>query len=85
MTTWWLVDRDAVEGVDYDLTRLTEVWIATNDEDREIVEMNAAGIHSPAYTPGPYSAQEESGVIQFVDWYAQTLERALAPRALAAE
>ena len=85
VTTWWLVDRDAVEGVDYDLTRLTEVWIATNDEDREIVEMNAAGINSPAYTPGPYSAQEESGVIQFVDWYAQTLERALGPRALAAE
>ena len=85
VTTTWLVDRDAVEGVDYDLARLTEVWIATNDEDREIVEMNQAGINSPAYLPGPYSPAEESGVVQFVDWYAARMERMLAPRALAAE
>ena len=85
VTTWWLVDRDAVEGVDYDMKRLTEVWIATNDEDREIVEWNQQGINSPAYTPGPYSPEQESGVIQFVDWYANHMERALGPRAVAAE
>lgn len=44
VTTTWLVHKDAVEGVDYDLKRLTEVWIATNDEDREIVETNQLGI-----------------------------------------
>ena len=71
MTTIWLVHKDAVEGVDYDLKRLTEVWIATNDEDRAIVEENQRGIRSPAYVPGPYSAVQESGVIQFVDWYAR--------------
>ncbi len=85
VTTWWLVDRDAVEGVDYDMKRLTEVWIATNDEDREIVEWNQQGINSPAYTPGPYSPEQESGVIQFVDWYANHMERAHGPRAVAAE
>ena len=85
VTTWWLVDRDAVEGVDYDMKRLTEVWIATNDEDREIVEWNQQGINSPAYTPGPYSPEQESGVIQFVDWYANHMERALGSRAVAAE
>ena len=85
VTTTWLVHKDAVEGVDYDLKRLTEVWIATNDEDREIVENNQLGILSPAYTPGPYSPGQESGVTQFVDWYAAWLERALAPLQVAAE
>lgn len=85
VTTTWLVHKDAVEGVDYDLKRLTEVWIATNDEDREIVETNQQGILSPAYRPGPYSPVQESGVTQFVDWYAARLYRALAPVPVAAE
>ncbi|VDS09989.1 Anthranilate 1,2-dioxygenase large subunit [Paracoccus haematequi] len=85
VTTTWLVHKDAVEGVDYDLKRLTEVWIETNDEDREIVETNQEGILSPAYVPGPYSPDWESGVIQFIDWYADWLERGVAPQRLAAE
>ena len=87
VTTTWLVHKDAVEGRDYDLTRLTEVWEATNDEDRRVVEENQFGINSPAYEPGPYSARQESGVIQFVDWYVRTMMRNLAPQgqAMAAE
>jgi stachydrine N-demethylase len=85
VTTTWLVNKDAVEGVDYDLKRLTEVWIATNNEDREVVETNQRGILSPAYVPGPYSPVQESGVTQFVDWYAHWLELALAPLRMAAE
>ncbi|PWL18482.1 Rieske (2Fe-2S) protein [Falsochrobactrum shanghaiense] len=85
VTTSWLVHKDAVEGVDYDLKRLTEVWIATNSEDREIVETNQQGIFSPAYVPGPYSPNQESGVIQFVDWYALWLQRSLTPFQMAAE
>lgn len=85
VTTTWLVHKDAVEGVDYDLKRLTEVWIATNDEDREIVETNQRGIFSPAYTPGPYSPDWESGVIQFIDWYADALRRSVSPLSIAAE
>ncbi|SHI65813.1 aromatic ring-hydroxylating oxygenase subunit alpha [Wenxinia saemankumensis] len=85
VTTTWLVDRDAVEGVDYDLNRLTEVWLATNDEDREIVEANQLGINSPAYTPGPYSPVMEDGVVQFVDWYLASMRRRVAPQTVAAE
>jgi Rieske 2Fe-2S family protein len=86
VTTTWLVHRGAVEGVDYDLTTLTEVWIATNDEDRQVVEENQKGILSPAYEPGPYSTIQEEGVIQFVDWYCGMLGDRLAPRpVLAAE
>ncbi len=84
--TTWLVHKDAVEGVDYDLNRLTEVWLATNDEDRQVVEENQIGIRSPAYEPGPYSPLQEEGVIQFVDWYCALMLRRLAPQpALAAE
>ncbi|MCV2868900.1 aromatic ring-hydroxylating dioxygenase subunit alpha [Defluviimonas sp. WL0002] len=86
VTTTWMVHKDAVEGVDYDLKRLTEVWIATNDEDRRIVEENQKGINTPAYVPGPYSQVEESGVNQFVDWYCRTLQNRLVGRtAVAAE
>ena len=81
VTTTWLVNKDAVEGQDYDLRRLTEVWIATNDEDRRIVEENQRGILSPAYEPGPYSVNHESGVIQFVEWYAALMQRRLTGRA----
>ena len=80
VTTTWLVHKDAVEGVDYDLPTLTEVWMATNDEDRRVVEENQKGILSPAYEPGPYSTLQEEGVIQFVDWYAQVMTERLAPR-----
>jgi stachydrine N-demethylase len=82
--TKWLVHKDAREGVDYDLKRLTEVWVNTNDEDRVVVENNQQGILSPAYEPGPYSSMQESGVIQFVDWYVDTLGRSFADRALVA-
>ncbi|RWR08760.1 aromatic ring-hydroxylating oxygenase subunit alpha [Paenirhodobacter populi] len=86
VTTTWLVPKDAVEGVDYDLNALTEVWINTNDEDRRVVEENQKGILSPAYEPGPYSTIQEEGVIQFVDWYADFMLERLSPRpALAAE
>lgn len=86
VTTTWLVHKDAVEGVDYDLKTLTEVWLATNDEDRVVVEENQFGILSPAYEPGPYSRIQEEGVIQFVDWYCATMAARLAPGpALAAE
>ncbi|MDQ7263063.1 aromatic ring-hydroxylating dioxygenase subunit alpha [Paracoccus sp. PS-1] len=84
--TKWLVHKDAVEGQDYDLKRLTEVWIATNDEDREVVENNQRGILTPAYEPGPYSEIHEGGLIQFTDWYASTLVRAITgPKTMAAE
>ena len=85
LTSRWLVNADAVEGVDYTVEELTRVWMATNDEDRRIVEENQRGIMSPAYEPGPYNALHEDGVIQFVDWYVGALERALggAARAVA--
>lgn len=82
VTTTWLVRADAEEGVDYDIPTLTEVWEATNAEDRYLVEENQRGINSPLYQPGPYSEHLEDGVIQFVDWYSETLSLRLQQRTL---
>ena len=51
-----------------------------------MVEENQKGILSPAYEPGPYSPNQEEGVIHFVDWYVRTMRDRLSPRpAMAAE
>lgn len=69
LTTKWLVHKDAQEGVDYDVERLTEVWRATNDEDRRVCQENQRGVNSPVYDPALYSAIHEAGTLQFIDWY----------------
>lgn len=76
VTTKWLVHRDAIEGVDYDLQNLVQVWNATNLQDRTLVENNHAGILTPGYRPGPYSQEMEYGVMAFVDWYLGAMRAA---------
>lgn len=69
----WLVHKDAVEGVDYDLQQLTEVWVATNQQDASLVGITHSGTQDPGYAPGPFSAFTESYVDQFSRWYAARL------------
>lgn len=76
--TTWLVHEDAVAGVDYDLDTLTEVWIATNEQDAALVAQAQAGVRSPAYTPGPYAASEYQ-VDAFVTWYTERLAEEVGP------
>ena len=75
VTTKWLVHKDAQEGKDYDVERLTHVWNATNRQDRELAEQNQRGINSLSYQPGPYSETHEFGVINFIDWYREAVSR----------
>jgi Rieske 2Fe-2S family protein len=82
LTTKWLVHRDAVEGVDYDLDELTRVWLATNEQDRGIVREIQIGASCPTYEPGPLSNVTEGGVKQFIDWYCSRLQQPLATDAL---
>lgn len=77
VTTKWLVPKDAVEGVDYDIDTLTKVWLATNDQDKQLVEETFRGVSSPSYIPGPFSDIAENGVCQFVDWYCDTMKQKL--------
>ena len=73
----WLVHEDAVEGVDYDVASLSDLWTRTNLQDKEFVENNQRGVNSPGYRPGPYSPEAESLTMRFVDWYCTTAQRYL--------
>ncbi|MEP7108991.1 MAG: aromatic ring-hydroxylating dioxygenase subunit alpha [Ferruginibacter sp.] len=68
----WLVDNNAVEGVDYTIDRLVEFWKITGEQDWELCQNNYRGIESSHYQPGPY-APVESDVAKFVDWYIERL------------
>ena len=72
MEVIWLVHQAAVEGMDYDVGRLTWLWKTTSVEDKKIVEMNQAGVNSRFFEPGPYSLQETYAA-RFVDWYLEEL------------
>jgi glycine betaine catabolism A len=69
VTSKWLVHKDAVEGVDYRVDTLTELWTKTNEQDRDLCEANQRGVNSLGYLPGPYSEDVEVSVMRFVDWY----------------
>lgn len=75
--TKWLVHKDAVEGVDYDIDWLTSVWKATNDQDARLVALAHAGVSSRGYEPGPYSSFTEGHLDNFMSWY---IDRMLANR-----
>ena len=77
LTTRWLVHKDAVQGVDYDLDHLTKVWVATNGQDRILVENNHRGIGSRGYRPGPYAPGIETGTADFTSWYTTMLHKGL--------
>jgi len=72
----WLVDRDAVEGVDYTPERLTDFWRITGEQDWDLCENNFQGIESSHYRPGPY-APVEVDVAKFVDWYVYRMKQGL--------
>lgn len=65
----WLVNKDAVEGVDYTIDSLVELWTKTNLQDRELAENNQRGVNAFGYIPGPYSQEAEDLLIRFGNWY----------------
>ena len=77
LRTKWLVHKDAVEGVDYETKKITEVWQATNKQDSTLVERTQRGANSEWYEPGPYSPYTEELVEKFTNWYIQRLEATL--------
>ena len=71
----WYVRENSVEGKDYDIERLTQVWKATAEQDWKLCENNQLGVESDHYEPGPYSPYED-GVDAFIRWYLQRLRQA---------
>jgi Rieske 2Fe-2S family protein len=78
LRTTWLVHEDAVEGEDYDVDALTDVWRQTNLQDGVFVARAQLGTTSPAYEPGPY-APSEYQVDDFCTWYVERLGERVAP------
>jgi glycine betaine monooxygenase A len=74
--TTWLVNADAEEGKDYDVDNLTQVWMATNNQDAQFVEETQRGTASPEYVPGPLSATEFM-VDMFHRWYDERMRAGL--------
>jgi Rieske 2Fe-2S family protein len=74
----WLVHEDAVEGVDYDVDMLTDLWMRTNLQDKVLAENNQLGVNALGYIPGPYCADAEPLTMRFVDWYCAKAEAYLA-------
>ena len=64
----WLVHGPAREGVDFDRDRLAWLWTVTTEQDKSIIEANAAGIRSSRYAPGPSSLLEQD-LDGFREWY----------------
>jgi Rieske 2Fe-2S family protein len=70
----WLVHAGAVEGVDYDVGRVTWLWRTTAEQDQTICENNQAGVQSRRYQPGPY-AVVEGAADQFIRWYLRCMRQ----------
>jgi Rieske 2Fe-2S family protein len=68
MIVTWLVAGSARPEKDYDLGRLTWLWTVTTEQDKAIIEANAAGVRSSRYGPGPPSLLE-GDVAGFRAWY----------------
>lgn len=71
---FWLVDKDAQEGRDYDLAKLMWMWDSTSLEDKKIIELNQAGVNSAFFQPGPYTPMEDDAA-RYVEWYLETMKR----------
>jgi len=54
----WLVRGDADPEKDFDAEELSWLWDITTEQDKDIIELNAKGVESRGYMPGPYSDLE---------------------------
>jgi phenylpropionate dioxygenase-like ring-hydroxylating dioxygenase large terminal subunit len=74
-TTCWYVNADAVEGVDYDKAKVTEVWRTTNAEDKVLCERNYLGVTSRMYRPGPLHPAAEGALGPALRFIQEMMER----------
>jgi len=72
----WLVNENAIEGVDYNIEELTWMWHKTTLEDKRIIEDNQKGVLSKKYEPGPLS-EMEMGLEKLKKWYLKHLEKSI--------
>ena len=73
---YWMVDKDAKEGGDYDIERLIWLWDVTTKADERIIVNNQKGVNSRKYSSGPFS-EKESTEKRFISWYLDQLRETL--------
>lgn len=71
--TRWFVHEDAVEGDDFELHKLTEVWRVTNEQDLGLVQRSYKGVKSRRFVPGPLSAAREPALKSTTAMYLQLM------------
>jgi Rieske 2Fe-2S family protein len=71
--TRWYVADDAMEGKDYTITDVTEVWRRTNAEDIALCENAYRGMRSRRYVPGPLHPRREGAVRPALETYLQMM------------
>jgi Rieske 2Fe-2S family protein len=54
----WLFDPQTMARSDFDPSDVVDFWDLTNSQDWHVNELTQLGLHSRAYTPGPYSNAE---------------------------
>jgi glycine betaine catabolism A len=54
----WLFDPKAAQEAHFDPSDAVEFWDLTNRQDWHVSELTFAGLHSRAYSPGPFSNAE---------------------------
>jgi len=72
-TTRWYVHTAAQEDIDYVPERVTEVWRATNAEDKELCERNYKGVLSRRFVPGPLNPRAEGAIRPVLDAYLELM------------
>ena len=55
------------------LRGLIWLWDVTTVEDKRIMQLNAAGVNSRFFEPGPQHPEFEDTPKRFVDWYCHAL------------
>ena len=76
MEVVWYVNGDAVEGVDYEVEKVTWLWHHTSLEDEYIILRNNEGLNSRFFEPGPYHPEYEATLMEFISWYLKALSSA---------
>jgi Rieske 2Fe-2S family protein len=71
----WLFDPQAIAAPDFDPSDAVDFWDLTNRQDWHVCELTQLGMHSRAYTPGPY-ANAEGLLSAFDDYYVGVMTRA---------
>lgn len=75
----WLVAGGAEPGKDFDEEGVAWLWTVTSQQDKAIIEANAAGVVSPSYLPGPPGLLEQD-VAGFRQWYLGLMSTSCIPR-----